>query len=792
MNIKPDTNRHVLTIQAKKKRHKTAKKKAKQQATAAVAAAAAAQAAAQNSNSYRSGQNHQSPATAASIGGGAFVGGGSELHEDDDDHDDMILGTTSGGAVVVGGVGGSVAMNDSQHSVSAVASDSVRRGSKSAVHTVAALDATTSSSNETIEQDRDGDRDADGYTSEEEEQECREDYCRGGYHPVKLGDLFLQRYHVIRKLGWGHFSTVWLSWDLEEKRYVALKIVKSAQHFSETAKDEIHILKTILDADPTDTKRNKVVQLLNDFRITGVNGTHICMVFEVLGHNLLKLIMKSNYRGIPLANVKSIIRQVLEGLDYLHTKCKIIHTDIKPENVLVCVNESYVRKLACEATEMHAMGCKLPISLISAAPPQYQEQPMNQNMSKAKKKKMKRKAKMQSELIRQQMEHIQQLEFGSTGGMSSSTLGLLENGTDGTESGKMAPTVDGTVDDDGSAGMKSVRSVTTLGSTSTIAMSTTTTTADGTTTLNSPLERKEATETRRLLVNGTAGCVSSGSKESGGEAGTPSSGEEDRPTLTPCASTLSSPSSSEATSSNNNDDIASDRKSPARSGDTLEKETDCDREQHDPKSPDKPSSSSLHSATSASKLDISESVRKILSSVQESKDPAFEVCDIDVKIADLGNACWVDKHFTDDIQTRQYRSLEVIIGAGFDTSADIWSTACMAFELATGDYLFEPFSGKDYCRDDDHIAHIIELLGPIPKRIALSGKNSSHAFNSKGLLKNISGLKPWGLVDVLIEKYEWPEEDAFEFSDFLKPMLDYDPRTRATAADCLRHSWLNH
>ena len=28
--------------------------------------------------------------------------------------------------------------------------------------------------------------------------------------------------------------------------------------------------------------------------------------------------------------------QVLHGLDYLHTKCKIIHTDIKPENILLC------------------------------------------------------------------------------------------------------------------------------------------------------------------------------------------------------------------------------------------------------------------------------------------------------------------------------------------------------------------------------------------------------------------------------------------------------------------------
>ena len=81
---------------------------------------------------------------------------------------------------------------------------------------------------------------------------------------------------------------------------------------------------------------------------------------------------------------------------------------------------------------------------------------------------------------------------------------------------------------------------------------------------------------------------------------------------------------------------------------------------------------------------------------------------IQIKIADLGNACWTTHHFTEDIQTRQYRSLEVIIGAGYDTSADIWSLACMAFELATGDYLFEPHSGDYYTRDEDHIARIFQ------------------------------------------------------------------------------------
>jgi len=56
-----------------------------------------------------------------------------------------------------------------------------------------------------------------------------------------------------------------------------------------------------------------------------------------------------------------------------------------------------------------------------------------------------------------------------------------------------------------------------------------------------------------------------------------------------------------------------------------------------------------------------------------------------------------------------------------------------AFELATGDYLFEPHSGEDYSRDEDHLAHIIELLGPIPRNIAMSGKYSREFFNKRGM-----------------------------------------------------------
>lgn len=47
-----------------------------------------------------------------------------------------------------------------------------------------------------------------------EEEEDWEDYTKGGYHPVHIGDAFSDgRYIVVRKLGWGHFSTVWLARD---------------------------------------------------------------------------------------------------------------------------------------------------------------------------------------------------------------------------------------------------------------------------------------------------------------------------------------------------------------------------------------------------------------------------------------------------------------------------------------------------------------------------------------------------------------------------------------------------
>ena len=94
-----------------------------------------------------------------------------------------------------------------------------------------------------------------------------------------------------------------------------------------------------------------------------------------------------------------------------------------------------------------------------------------------------------------------------------------------------------------------------------------------------------------------------------------------------------------------------------------------------------PSSPEMPLSASAMSVDSPKLARNSGSSLSSHQSPSrpepMPLERITVKIADLGNATWTDHHFTDDIQTRQYRCPEVILGAKWGTSADIWSAACL-------------------------------------------------------------------------------------------------------------------
>ena len=87
------------------------------------------------------------------------------------------------------------------------------------------------------------------------------------------------------------------------------------------------------------------MQLLNSFIHSGPNGQHFIMVFEILGVNLLEIMKRYDYKGIPLPLVRRMAKQVLIGLDYLHRVCRIIHTDLKPENVIVSLTKAELQEI---------------------------------------------------------------------------------------------------------------------------------------------------------------------------------------------------------------------------------------------------------------------------------------------------------------------------------------------------------------------------------------------------------------------------------------------------------------
>ncbi|KAJ8600529.1 hypothetical protein CTAYLR_010709 [Chrysophaeum taylorii] len=169
---------------------------------------------------------------------------------------------------------------------------------------------------------------------EEDEEEPEEDYVMGGYHPVSVNDVYDDRYRVVEKLGWGVYSTVWRCLDAKSGTEIALKIQKSAPEYTNAALNEIDVLRTIQQQARSQNRESDVVVLVEHFYVSGPHGNHVCMVFELLGRTLLHAIQETG--SLPLQEVRDITRCLLRCLAFVHDSVGVLHTDIKPENVLLC------------------------------------------------------------------------------------------------------------------------------------------------------------------------------------------------------------------------------------------------------------------------------------------------------------------------------------------------------------------------------------------------------------------------------------------------------------------------
>ncbi|ATY60987.1 Serine threonine-kinase SKY1 [Cordyceps militaris] len=164
-------------------------------------------------------------------------------------------------------------------------------------------------------------------------------YKPGGYHPVHIDDdLDSGRYRVLHKFGYGGSSTVWLCRDTSYNTptYVAVKII--AAELTEESCHELdmdrHMRELGVDRQP---EAHLLCFPLRDFRQTGPNGTHICIVYPVLGPplHLAMETFKDKFSQDDCARiVRGLVRQVASGIALLHAN-GICHGDLRPPNVLL-------------------------------------------------------------------------------------------------------------------------------------------------------------------------------------------------------------------------------------------------------------------------------------------------------------------------------------------------------------------------------------------------------------------------------------------------------------------------
>ncbi|KAL2049463.1 hypothetical protein ABVK25_010258 [Lepraria finkii] len=127
--------------------------------------------------------------------------------------------------------------------------------------------------------------------------------------------------------------------------YVAVKVNALDRATMKASEGELYITQLISKANQRHEGRHFVRTLLDHFTLNGPYENHICLVFEPLREPLWLLNERFEENVIPSNVLKIMVEMLLHGLDYLHTECHIIHTDLKTDNIMVrCEDKSILER----------------------------------------------------------------------------------------------------------------------------------------------------------------------------------------------------------------------------------------------------------------------------------------------------------------------------------------------------------------------------------------------------------------------------------------------------------------
>ncbi|KAL1848485.1 hypothetical protein VTK73DRAFT_10126 [Phialemonium thermophilum] len=158
------------------------------------------------------------------------------------------------------------------------------------------------------------------------------------YYPARPGEVLDDRFRTVTKLGYGSSSTVWLAENLERKkspvlpRYVSIKITAADE-----TDGEAQTLRVISGAS-TSLDASCLFNLpIDEFQLQGPEGTHHCLVFQPLRETILETRSRLPGQRLPPLFAKYLTWTMLLALDYLHTRCGIIHTGLTEANIMMTI-----------------------------------------------------------------------------------------------------------------------------------------------------------------------------------------------------------------------------------------------------------------------------------------------------------------------------------------------------------------------------------------------------------------------------------------------------------------------
>ncbi|XP_056908708.1 dual specificity tyrosine-phosphorylation-regulated kinase 4 isoform X1 [Takifugu flavidus] len=155
-----------------------------------------------------------------------------------------------------------------------------------------------------------------------------------------------------------------------------------------------------------------------------------------------------------------------------------------------------------------------------------------------------------------------------------------------------------------------------------------------------------------------------------------------------------------------------------------------------------------------------------------------------IKVVDFGSSCYEQQRVYTYIQSRFYRSPEVILGHPYSMAIDMWSLGCILAELYTG---YPLFPGES---EVEQIACIMEVLGMPPNDFAQSASRRRLFFDSKGNPRNVTNSKGKKRIPNSNELSTALKTTDPLFLDFIKRCLTWDPTKRMTPDEGLQHEWI--